>query len=80
VNKRLQLAVRNAACTACHDVELAWSAGFFDGEGSTFATGDRLHMSIGQRHPAVLERFVSAIGVGRVRGLEKTRWEWGSSP
>lgn len=53
--------------------ELAWSAGFYDGEGHcgphrhNGGTGARL--SIGQRDPAVLERFKAAVGdVGKIYG------------
>lgn len=59
-------------------VELAWAAGFFDGEGSTFPTGKRRHprISITQApdprdgtSPEVLHRFRRAVGeIGSVRG------------
>lgn len=48
--------------------ELAWAAGFFDGEGSTWAT-QSLHVDIPQAiqgdesEPFVLRRFVVAVGV-----------------
>lgn len=59
------------------DVELAWCAGFFDGEGSTFIVRRKritlppraeVKLSIGQAHPAVLERFVQYFDMGKVRG------------
>ena len=50
------------------DLELAWAAGFFDGEGSTSvlkAQRDKyayLRISVSQKHPECLERFQQAIG------------------
>jgi len=50
--------------------ELAWAAGFFDGEGTTYA--DKAHsifISVGQKNPALLYRFNSAIwNLGKVYG------------
>jgi hypothetical protein len=61
--------------------ELAWAAGFFDGEGSTFCmhkeskrrTKDgrprdypTLRVQIGQGEREVLDRFASAVGVGKI--------------
>jgi hypothetical protein len=61
--------------------ELAWAAGFFDGEGSLWykspvrsgarpSRGGRgqLRLCIQQNDPQVLERFHAAVQVGRVRG------------
>lgn len=65
-------------------VELAWAAGFFDGEGSTFVLGKKKHpkISITQAPdppdgtpPKVLDRFYRAVGgIGNVEGpyREKT--------
>lgn len=65
-------------------VELAWAAGFFDGEGSTFVLGRKKHpkISITQAPdppdgtpPKVLDRFYRAVGgIGNVEGpyYEKT--------
>lgn len=65
-------------------VELAWAAGFFDGEGSTFVLGRKNHpkISITQAPdppngtpPAVLHRFYRAVGeIGNIGGpyREKT--------
>jgi hypothetical protein len=54
------------------ETELAWAAGFYDGEGCTFAkrTGRHwyLNMMVAQNDRRPLDRFVAAIGVGRVRG------------
>src|SRR5260221_10051361 len=56
-------------------IELAWAAGFFDGEGSTFARSERARpgyrrfvMSVPQsgadRPPEVLVRFQRAVALG----------------
>jgi hypothetical protein len=58
------------------DLELAWAAGFFDGEGC--ASLDRhkagysyLTLSASQKHPAVLERLAAAVGRGNISGPYK---------
>jgi hypothetical protein len=61
--------------------ELAWAAGFYDGEGSTSLRNQRMNTvregvreykyateGISQIHPETLERFQRAVGVGRVTG------------
>jgi len=56
--------------------ELAWAAGFFDGEGNIRAKLNKqsprsyyyLAISINQVDPQVLERFRRAVGVGKVAG------------
>jgi len=58
--------------------ELAWAAGFFDGEGSTYVHRSSPHapkkrtpkvrLSIGQNDPEVLLRFRDAVGHGVVYG------------
>lgn len=55
------------------DIELAWAAGFFDGEGSSyFVNGKYPNISISQTDPRVLERFQRAVGgVGGVYGPYK---------
>jgi hypothetical protein len=65
--------------------ELAWAAGFFDGEGSTFiamTSGDLyLRCAVGQKDPRALERFRQAVlGIGNInqsdpRGL----YRWNTS-
>ena len=56
------------------DTELAWAAGFFDGEGCTTAVsrapsgGFRFQSQVCQVELAVLERFKTAVGVGRIYG------------
>ncbi len=50
--------------------ELAWAAGFFDGEGSTsYLKKDTWigpRMSVAQNNPITLERFRQAVGVGKI--------------
>lgn len=48
--------------------ELAWAAGFYDGEGCTSNGYDRIRCTIGQKERTTLDRFVKAIGFGNVRG------------
>jgi hypothetical protein len=54
------------------DTDIAWAAGLFDGEGSTSvlkAQRDKysyIRMSIAQKHPEVLEKFLSIVGVGKI--------------
>lgn len=66
------------------ETELAWAAGFFDGEGYTgFRTpGGRsyraIRMSIGQMHREPLDRFHRAVGVGFITGPDPQgmfRWQ-----
>lgn len=79
-------------------VEVAWAAGFFDGEGSITFLRKRnrrgeldgrkdLRISLMQCDPRPLERFASAVSVGRVRGphhrtrgrAERPYWCWDAS-
>jgi hypothetical protein len=61
---------------ASSDIELAWAAGFFDGEGSfsLHTRGDRnnarprLIIFISQCDREVLDRFAEAVGLGNVNG------------
>lgn len=56
------------------EVELAWAAGFFDGEGHSRAQGTKrsprkyLQLHITQTDRQVLDRFDEAVGVSGVRG------------
>lgn len=56
------------------DIELAWAAGFFDGEGTvsqTTAKGTHkryLIVRLAQTDRRPLERFAAAVGHGRVNG------------
>ncbi len=62
--------------------EIAWAAGFFDGEGTTAvikAKGRvhfRLSLSITQFDPDSLHRFQKAVGAGRVYGPYGRRWSY----
>ena len=68
------------------DNELAWAAGFFDGEGSFNVSGNhkslRLNASITQTDPRALRRFRRAVdGIGSVigpyeRAGRKPQWMW----
>ncbi|KKN48386.1 hypothetical protein LCGC14_0653330 [marine sediment metagenome] len=65
-----------------HQLEIAWAAGFYDGEGSVSCGSNngnpqtRIQLGIGQKNDgdkiaAVLERFKKAVGVGKI--YRKTR-------
>ena len=53
-------------------LELAWAAGFFEGEGSVTGTLHRgkfrLQLTISQREPSTLCRFLHAVKLGNVTG------------
>lgn len=67
-------------------LELAWAAGFYDGEGCcTFHSSGRLaRICISQNDTEVLERFQSAVGLGKIYGpygpykgrSSKARYDW----
>lgn len=57
------------------DTELAWAAGFFDGEGSTSqakSTNGRFYskakLTVPQKHRECLDRFRKAVGTGIIYG------------
>jgi hypothetical protein len=59
------------------DIELAWAAGFFDGEGCAGLYVHRprrgkerlyAHIQVEQAHKEVLDRFLAAVGVGKIYG------------
>lgn len=57
--------------------ELAWAAGFFDGEGSTYyhgrtETSSVVKLHVGQKDRRALDRFRAAVGIGVVYGPHKT--------
>lgn len=67
--------------------ELAWAAGFFEGEGSVFKHSTktktpRLAASLDQTDaPELIERFLRAVGVGKTygpygSGSGRLRWRW----
>jgi hypothetical protein len=61
-----------------NETELAWAAGFFDGEGCTTIIKRKkeahhnerwyICVSVGQSEPTTLQRFCDAVGVGSVQG------------
>ena len=65
--------------------ELAWAAGLFDGEGSTYSTNARyplVRVCVTQNDREVLDRFIEALGVSRVYGpyLAESKKRFGSKP
>ena len=63
-----------------HKIELAWAAGFWDGEGCLTTVdngkGNRYpQINISQAHPEVLVRFHKAMGVGAIHGPYETKKE-----
>ena len=56
----------------CRETDLAWCAGFFDGEGTTSilaAKRDKykyIRMSLSQKNRDTLDRFLSIVGVGNI--------------
>jgi hypothetical protein len=66
--------------------ELAWAAGFFEGEGwVTWNTTGTLRIACSQSYGMYeLERFLSAVGYGRIYGPYNTakgrvRHDWGAN-
>lgn len=67
-----------------NELELAWSAGLFDGEGccAKHTQSGGLIVCINQAHPEVLERFRDAVGIGNVNGpylyayRKKAMYDW----
>jgi hypothetical protein len=71
------------------EIELAWAAGFFDGEGcfrtgKTNGSSSKFYPNIGisQAHPEVLKRFMNAVGSGYINGPysrppHKDMWYYG---
>lgn len=65
--------------------ELAWAAGFFDGEGCVSVikatAGERLAVQISSTYQPALERFLKAVQIGRIygpyeRGTFKPQWAY----
>lgn len=66
--------------------ELAWAAGFFDGEGNTCVInydrdGERIAVQISSTYLPTLERFLGAVHQGRIygpyqRGTYKPQWHY----
>jgi hypothetical protein len=61
------------------ELELAWAAGFFDGEGSVFSQympwqrKSYLRVEIGQQDKQVLERFLKAVGFGKIIQMKSSQ-------
>lgn len=65
------------------DVDRAWAAGFFDGEGSTSVLSTKrdkysyLRMSVSQKTPQLLEKFQSIVGRGKIyKSHTRTIYNW----
>lgn len=50
------------------NLDLAWAAGFFDGEGNVYCGRLQLKISISQTDREVLDRFRAAVQAGKVAG------------
>lgn len=70
-----------------NDIELAWAAGFFEGEGSVFPHSSKTYdigASLDQTDaPELIERFLAAVGIGKTygpygSGSGRLRWRWGA--
>ena len=62
-------------------IELAWAAGFFDGEGSVYTTKQpQILACVYQNTPEPLERFREVVGFGKIYGPYQTatmpRYYW----
>lgn len=62
------------------NTELAWAAGFFEGEGSVYVeqleSGPYLRLNLAQVDDRLpLDRFAAAVGVGKVNGPHLLRGE-----
>lgn len=64
-----------------HEIEVAWAAGLFEGEGS-FSTSLRngkvatFRASLAMRDEDVVRRFHAVVGVGHVRFDKSGLWQW----
>jgi hypothetical protein len=80
--------VERADASQARSTELAWVAGFFDGEGYIGAGGSlgkrTIEMSIGQASavamPVTLARVALVLGVGTLRGPRMLPNEWSKLP
>lgn len=57
------------------DTELAWAAGFFDGEGCIgyYPQNRRMMVTVVQKDRRPLERFQEALGFGKIYGPAKSK-------
>ena len=64
--------------------ELAWAAGFFDGEGCTYSTISENRVVVGvmvsQASRDLLDRFREAVGFGKVYGPYKNNGSFSKGP
>ena len=62
------------------EAELAWAAGFFDGEGTTSYFRSKNwygpRMSITQKGRIPLDRFLAAVGVGKIYIIRKRNGQY----
>lgn len=56
--------------------ELAWAAGFFDGEGYTGPGTGTMRMAVTQRKLEPLERFLNAVSLGKIYEVKRGGWVW----
>src|SRR5262245_61060169 len=64
---------------ATRNEQLAWAAGFFDGEGCVTSSDNRSArpmLFITQHDPRVLRRFWKVIGQGKVYGPYRSGWRY----
>lgn len=54
------------------ETELAWAAGFFDGEGWTTVSGRYVQIGVTQVEQQPLERFLKAVGWGSISRSRRT--------
>ena len=64
--------------------EIIWAAGFWDGEGSVVRTANhnstRIKMNVSQKDRRPLERFLKAVGVGKIYPQRPNNaWQWSAS-
>lgn len=68
--------------------DIAWAAGFFEGEGCVAKGAKCKFIAINNTDPEPLARFHAAVGVGRVRGpygpynngiSKKPYWTWSAA-
>lgn len=62
-----------------NETELAWAAGFYDGEGNVCWRKHQrggYNLSISQKDREVLDRFARAVTLGRVTTQGKNGWQF----
>jgi hypothetical protein len=48
--------------------QIAWAAGFFEGEGTILLSGESLHVRIGNTDKEIIHRFADILEVGAIYG------------